>query len=58
MLKEDKKKGTKHMEKLGSWSLENDTSVETSLPWRMSASTTGVSTALRASIWEDVGKGI
>lgn len=46
------------MEKLGSWSLENDTSVETSLPWRMSASTTGVSTALRASIWEDVGKGI
>lgn len=42
------------MGKLGSWFLENDRSVETSLPWSMPASTTGVTTALRASVWEDV----
>lgn len=47
-------KGAKHMGKLGSWSLENDRSVETSLPWSMPASTAGVTTALRASVWEDV----
>lgn len=42
--------GAKHMEKLGSWFLKNDKSVETSLPWSMPASTAGITTTLRASV--------